>query len=91
MGPWETKSHLGGRQRTSHGTIQRVAADQIGCGVESLRTWVKQADIDEGVERGLSTPDAKRIKELEQQSQHSNRKLREVAEEVILTGELPDQ
>jgi transposase len=32
---------------TSHGTIQRVA-DQLGCGVESLRAWVRQADIDEG-------------------------------------------
>ena len=51
---------------TTHGTIRRVA-DQIGCGVESLRTWVKQADIDEGVEPGLSTTEAKRIKELEQE------------------------
>ena len=58
---------------TSHGTIQRVA-DQIGCGVESLRTWVKQADIDEGVEPGLSTVEAKRIKELEQEQE--NRELR---------------
>ena len=56
---------------TTHGTIRRVA-DQIGCGVESLRTWVKQADIDEGVEPGLSTTEAKRIKELEQE----NRELR---------------
>lgn len=56
---------------TSHGTIQRVA-DQIGCGVESLRTWVKQADIDDGVEPGLTTVEAKRIKELEQE----NRELR---------------
>ena len=56
---------------TSHGTIQRVA-DQIGVGVESLRTWVKQADIDEGIEPGLSTAEAKRIKELEQE----NRELR---------------
>ena len=56
---------------TSHGTIQRVA-DQIGCGVESLRTWVKQADIDEGVEPGVSTAEAKRIKDLEQE----NRELR---------------
>ena len=30
-------------------TTRRVA-EQIGCGVESLRTWVKRADIDEGVE-----------------------------------------
>ncbi len=56
---------------TTHGTVQRVA-DQIGCGVESLRTWVKQADIDEGVELGLTTVEAKRINELEQE----NRELR---------------
>jgi transposase len=51
---------------TTHGTIQRVA-EQIGCGVESLRTWVKQADIDDGVEPGVTTAEAKRIKELEQE------------------------
>jgi transposase len=56
---------------TSHGTIQRIA-DQVGCGVESLRTWVKQADIDEGVESGVTSAEAKRIKELEQE----NRELR---------------
>ncbi len=39
---------------TTHGTIQRVA-DQIGCGVESLRMWVKQADIDEGKKDGLTS------------------------------------
>jgi transposase len=51
---------------TSHGSIQRVA-DQIGCGVESLRTWVKQADIDEGLEPGMSTAEQTRIRELEQE------------------------
>lgn len=56
---------------TTQGTIQRVA-DQIGCGAESLRTWVKQADIDVGVAPGVSTAEAKRIKELEQE----NRELR---------------
>ena len=56
---------------TSHGTIQRVA-DQIGCGVESLRTWVKQADIDEGVEPGLTSADAAELKALRQE----NRELR---------------
>jgi transposase len=40
--------------------------------VESLRTWVKQADIDDGVESGVTTADAKRIRELEQE----NRELR---------------
>ena len=56
---------------TTHGTVRRVA-DQIGCGVESLRIWVKQADIDDGVEPGVSTAGATRIKELEQE----NRELR---------------
>ena len=62
---------------TNHGTIQRVA-DQIGCGVESLRTWVKQADIDDGVEAGVTTAEQLRIKELEQE----NRELRR-ANEVL--------
>jgi transposase len=56
---------------TTHGTVQRVAG-QIGCGVESLRTWVKQADIDEGVEPGVTSVEARRIKDLEQE----NRELR---------------
>ena len=56
---------------TKHGTIQRVA-EQIGCGVESLRTWVKRADIDERVAPGVTSAEAKRIKDLEQE----NRELR---------------
>jgi len=56
---------------TSHGTIQRVA-EQIGCGVESLRTWVKQADIDDGVEPGLTSVEAAELKALRQE----NRELR---------------
>ena len=31
-----------------HGTVRRVAS-QLGYGVESVRTWVKQADMDDGV------------------------------------------
>ncbi len=40
--------------------------------MESLRTWVKQADMDEGVEPGVTTTEAKRIRDLEQE----NRELR---------------
>jgi transposase len=56
---------------TEHGTIQRVAT-QLGIGVESVRSWVKRADVDDGVKPGLSSEDAARIKELEQE----NRELR---------------
>ena len=56
---------------TEHGTIQRVAT-QLGYGVETVRKWVKQADIDEGLKAGTSTEDAARIKALEAE----NRELR---------------
>lgn len=51
---------------TEHGTVQRVAS-QLGYGVESVRTWVKQADIDDGVAPGVSTSEAARVRELEQE------------------------
>jgi transposase len=54
---------------------QRVAG-QLGCGVESLRTWVKQADVDDGVESGATTAEAQRVKALEQE----NRELRRANE-----------
>jgi transposase len=49
-----------------HGAIQRVAA-QLGYGVESVRLWVKQAEIDDGEAPGVTTAEAKRIRELEQE------------------------
>ncbi|MDQ1131125.1 transposase [Microbacterium sp. SORGH_AS 888] len=56
------RSELG----TEHGTVQRVAS-QLGYGVESVRTWVKQADIDDGVVPGVSSSEAARVRELEQE------------------------
>jgi transposase len=42
-------------------------ADQLGIGVESLRSWVRRHDIDHGERPGTSTEDAGRIKDLEQE------------------------
>lgn len=56
------RSELG----TEHGTVQRVAS-QLGYGVESVRTWVKQADIDDRVVPGVSSSEAARVRELEQE------------------------
>ena len=53
------------------GVIGRVAK-QLGIGAESLRGWVKQAEIDGGRKAGTSTADAQRIFELERE----NRELR---------------
>lgn len=51
---------------TEHGTVHRVAT-QLGYGVESVRMWVKQADIDDGTVAGVSTAEARRMRELEQE------------------------
>ena len=60
---------------SDHGTVKRVA-EQLGIGVESLRLWVRQADIDAGEAPGVSTAEVARIKALEQE----NRELRRANE-----------
>lgn len=57
------------------GAVKRVA-DQLGYGTESVRTWVHQADVDEGVRPGTTSDEVARIKELEQE----NRELRRANE-----------
>ena len=58
--------HLRAELGTSQGTTSRVA-DQLGYGVESVRAWVRQADIDDGVKAGVTTDDQTRMRELEQE------------------------
>jgi transposase len=57
---------------TSQGTVKRVA-HQLGYGVESVRTWVRQAEIDSGEAGGTTTVEAARIKELEQENRELKR------------------
>ena len=57
---------LGAETGMTHGAVRRVA-QQLGYGVESVRTWVKRADIDEGVSPGMTTSQAERVKDLEQE------------------------
>jgi transposase len=60
---------------TDIGTIARVAR-QLGYGLESVRAWVRQAEIDEGHAPGVSTDEAARLRALEQE----NRELRRANE-----------
>jgi len=57
---------------TSKGVVKRVA-DQLGYGVETVRAWVKQADIDEGLVGGTNSADQQRLKELEQENKELRR------------------
>ena len=50
----------------THGAVRRVA-EQLGYGVESVRSWVRQADIDDGYAPGVSTAESGRVKDLEQE------------------------
>src|SRR6266511_3054168 len=57
------------------GAVTRVAR-QLGIGPESLRNWVKQAEIDSGKRPGVTTAEQRRIAELERE----NRELRRANE-----------
>lgn len=48
------------------GAIKRIA-DQLGVHPEALRSWVKQAETDEGVRPGATSTEAARIAELERE------------------------
>jgi len=66
-----------------HGVITRVARE-LGVGTESLRNWVRQAEIDTGRRGGTSTADGQRIAALEKE----NRELRR-ANDILKAGRPP--
>jgi transposase len=51
---------------SSFGVITRIAR-QLGVGDQSLRNWVRQAEIDGQRRPGTTTADAERIRELERE------------------------
>jgi transposase len=51
---------------SSFGVITRIAR-QLGIGDQSLRNWVRQAEIDGHRRPGTTTADAERIRELERE------------------------
>ena len=65
----------------AQGAVLRVAR-QLGYGVESVRSWVRQADIDGGVTSGVTSVEAERVKKLEQE----NRELRRANEMAESSG-----
>ena len=45
----------------------RSVAEKLGCTVEALRRWVRQAERDQGRRPGLTTDERQRLKELERE------------------------
>ena len=60
---------------TSAGTVTRVAR-QLGYGVETVRKWVAQAEIDAGTRAGVCSAESAELKRLRQE----NRELRRANE-----------
>src|SRR5262245_9766835 len=58
-----------------HGAVGRFAR-QLGFGVETVRKWVNQAEVDEGQRPGTTSDENARIRRLEQE----NRELRRANE-----------
>jgi transposase len=46
----------------------RSVAEKIGCTVEALRRWVRQAERDGGKRPGLTTDERARLKQLEREN-----------------------
>ena len=62
-------------QGERHGAVTRLARE-LGIGTESLRTWLRQAEIDAGQRPGLTTEEREQLKALERE----NRELRRANE-----------
>ena len=51
----------------SEWAAMQSVAGKLGCAAETLRTWVRQAERDEGQKPGLTTDEKARMKELERE------------------------
>ena len=60
--------------------MQRVAR-QLGYGVESVRSWVKQVDVDDGHVAGVTTVEVRGVREPEQEVRQLRR-----ANEILNTA-----
>lgn len=60
--------------------VKRIGT-RVGVNPDTLRGWVKQADIDAGTRPGTTTEDARKIRELEQEVRELKR-----ANEILLAA-----
>jgi transposase len=72
----ERAIRMAAEARGAHGSewaaISSVAG-KLGMTAETLRSWIRQAQIDEGQRAGISSEEAQRIKELERECKELRR------------------
>jgi transposase len=54
-------------EHSSQWATMRSVAEKLGCTVEALRRWVRQAERDQGRRPGLTTDERERLKQLERE------------------------
>ncbi len=70
------------QQGERHGVVSRIAR-QLDIGPETLRHWVRQAEIDRGTRAGTTTDERQRITELERENREL-RKANQILKEASL-------
>lgn len=78
---------------TKAGALARIG-QQLGINPETLRNWVRQAEVDEGYRPGTTTDDAQRLAELEREVRElrrANAILRSASAFFAAELELPTQ
>ena len=55
-----------GEHSSRHAAIRSIAA-KIGCSGETLRNWIKEAEMSKGTQAGATTNERERIKALERE------------------------
>ena len=56
------------KEHESQWAAIKSIASKIGCTAETLRTWVRRTEVDQGDRGGMSTADRERLKELEREN-----------------------
>jgi transposase-like protein len=54
-------------EHPSQWATMRSVAEKLGCTVEALRRWVRQAERDQGRRSGLTTDERQQLKELQRE------------------------
>ena len=60
-------------EHSSRWAATQSVASKIGCTPETLRKWVKQMEVDKGVQPGVTSDQAERLKALERENRELKR------------------
>ncbi len=61
---------------TDMGMSCREVAEDLGCSTETVRNWVKQAQVDAGEREGLTSEERQRLRQLERDNRRLARSVR---------------